>query len=182
MFELLPPQVFDIQYIDLLEKAALATWYAVVEHRDAAVKVSRARVPAATLEEADERKQRMLRVVSYCLPDEAAIIADIQAHLRALVKPGVLDIDNPTLQGACMYSMAPDGDIALGRIPIAPEATQFRTNASILCMASGRGFKYTPLFGRILVDLAVTGSTPYQVDLGDFSTTRAHVFQRVNDR
>ena len=110
------------------------------------------------------------------------IIADIQAHLRTLVQPGILDIDNPSLQGACMYSMAPDGDMVIGRIPIAPEATQFRTNASILCMASGRGFKYTPLFGRILVDLAVTGSTAYEVDLGDFSTTRAHVFQRVNDR
>ncbi|PCC74101.1 Glycine/D-amino acid oxidase [Nannocystis exedens] len=108
------------------------------------------------------------------------LIGDIQAHLRELLQPGVLDIDHPTLEQACLYSMSPDGDMVLGRIPVAPEVEQFWPNAALFCMASGRGFKYTPLFGRVLVDLATTGKTAYQADLSDFSTTRAGIFQRLS--
>lgn len=107
------------------------------------------------------------------------IIADLQKHLAHLFKPGLIDLVDPDPQQACVYSMAPDGDIVLGRIPLAPEATQFRPNAAMLCMASGRGFKYTPVFGRILVDLAVNGATPYQLDLADFSPTRPNLFQKA---
>lgn len=112
------------------------------------------------------------------LPDPR-LIREIQAHLGALLKPGVLDVQNPTLEQACLYSMSPDGDTVLGRIPVAPEVEQFWPNAAMFCMASGRGFKYTPLFGRILVDLATTGKTAYQPDLQDFSPTRAGIFQRA---
>jgi len=112
------------------------------------------------------------------LPDPR-LIREIQAHLGALLKPGVLDVQNPTLEQACLYSMSPDGDMVLGRIPVAPEVEQFWPNAAMFCMASGRGFKYTPLFGRILVDLATTGKTAYQPDLQDFSPTRAGIFQRA---
>ena len=44
-------------------------------------------------------------------------------------------------------------------------------------MASGRGFNYTPVFGRILVDLAINGKTVNDPDLTSFSTTRPHIFQ-----
>jgi hypothetical protein len=81
MFEQLSPRVFDMQHVDGLEKAALATLHTVVEHRDAAVHGSRARVPTDTLEAATTLKQDMLLVVKYHLRDEhhAAIIADIGA-------------------------------------------------------------------------------------------------------
>jgi glycine/D-amino acid oxidase-like deaminating enzyme len=107
------------------------------------------------------------------------IIAAIQARLRTLCAPGVVDIDNPTLAQACPYSMSPDGDLVLGRIPIAPVTPSYWTNASFCCMASGRGFKYTPLFGRILVELAVDGQTSYVGDIQDFSPIRPNIFQRA---
>jgi sarcosine oxidase len=38
---------------------------------------------------------------------------------------------------------------------------------------SGHGFKFVPVVGEILADLAVAGSTPY--DIGIFDPTRAAV-------
>jgi hypothetical protein len=81
MFEQLSPRVFDMRHVDSLEKAALATLHALAEHRDAAVHVSRGRVPPDTLEAATTLKQDMLRLVNYHLRDEhtVAIIADIES-------------------------------------------------------------------------------------------------------
>lgn len=104
------------------------------------------------------------------------IIADLQKHLGELFQPGLLELADPSPRQACLYSIAPDGDLVIGRVPVVPGLAQYRPNASILCMASGRGFKYAPIFGRILVDLAVTGATAYEVDLADFSTIRPQVF------
>ena len=105
------------------------------------------------------------------------IVAAIQAHLRSLCLPGVVDIDGATLVQACPYSMSPDGDLVLGRIPRAPVTPSYWLNASMCCMASGRGFKYTPLFGRILVELAVDGETSYAGDIQDFRPIRPNIFQ-----
>ena len=105
------------------------------------------------------------------------IVAAIQAHLRSLYLPGVVDIEGATLVQACPYSMSPDGDLVLGRIPRAPVTPSYWPNASMCCMASGRGFKYTPLFGRILVELAVDGETSYAGDIQDFRPIRPNIFQ-----
>ena len=43
-------------------------------------------------------------------------------------------------------------------------------NVAIFTGGSGRGFKFTPLLGRILVDLATTGKTYY--DISPFSINR----------
>ena len=40
---------------------------------------------------------------------------------------------------------------------------------------SGRGFKFTPLFGRVLVDLATNGSTYY--DISPFSIDRPGIIK-----
>lgn len=105
------------------------------------------------------------------------IIESIQARLEELFQPSTYDINNPHMEEACFYSMAPDFDMVIGRIPTAPGATSFFDNASMFVMASGRGFKFTPIFGRILVDLAVDGDTPYSGDLTDFSPSRNGIFQ-----
>lgn len=109
-------------------------------------------------------------------PDQK-IISDIQKHLRLLLADGVLDIDHPTLEQACCYSTAPDGDMVIGKIPLKPEVEEFYANASLFCMASGRGFKFTPLWGRVLASLALDGKTAYDSDLVNFRTTRPNIFQ-----
>ncbi len=43
-------------------------------------------------------------------------------------------------------------------------------------MESGRAFKYAPLFGRVLVELAIDGKRPYQSDLDIFSPQREGLF------
>jgi glycine/D-amino acid oxidase-like deaminating enzyme len=107
------------------------------------------------------------------------LVEDITKHLEQLLMPGVLNLEQSFYLQACPYSISPDGDMVIGRIPVAPETEQYWPNASIFCMASGRGFKYTPVFGRILVDLAVDGETAYDKDLTNFSTTRPQVFQEA---
>jgi monomeric sarcosine oxidase len=63
----------------------------------------------------------------------------------------------------CLYTMSPDYQIVLDTVP------GFAGTAVITC-ESGRGFKYTPLFGRILVELATTGKSAY--DISEFKIDR----------
>lgn len=63
----------------------------------------------------------------------------------------------------CLYTMSSDYQMILDQLPGHP-------NVSIFSGDSGRGFKYTPLFGRILVDLATTGQRNY--DISAFSIER----------
>jgi sarcosine oxidase len=51
-------------------------------------------------------------------------------------------------------------------------------NVAIFTGASGRGFKFTPLCGRILVDLATTGKTYY--DISPFSINRPGIITGTN--
>jgi len=110
------------------------------------------------------------------------IITDISTRLSTLFQPNTFNIANPTMEEACFYSMAPDYDMVIGQIPRAPSSTQYYSNASMFVMASGRGFKFTPIFGRILVDLATkNGVTPYAGDLTAFSPSRPGLFQTNTD-
>ena len=63
----------------------------------------------------------------------------------------------------CLYTMSPDYQIILDTLP-------GFAGTAIITGESGRGFKYTPLFGRILVDLATTGKSAY--DIGEFRINR----------
>ncbi|TYC61737.1 FAD-dependent oxidoreductase [Rhodobacterales bacterium] len=113
-------------------------------------------------------------------PYSQAILGEIQNHLNSLFVPGV--IDSSVLsgsQGACNYSMAPDGDMVIGKIPTAPGSQDYWPNAAMFIMASGRGFKFTPLWGRILVDLAVNGTTAYENDIAPFSPSRNGVLETL---
>lgn len=109
-------------------------------------------------------------------PDQK-IIQHIQTYLSQRFAENTFSINNPRQEEACFYSMAPDFDMVIGRIPVAPESTTYFENASMFVMASGRGFKFTPIFGRILADLAITGETAYSGDLDDFSPSRSGIFQ-----
>ncbi len=103
------------------------------------------------------------------------IIEDIKNHLQNRIREGVLDL-TPQLEAACPYSVSPDGEIILSRIPTTPESDNYFPKAAVFCDSSGRSFKFTPLYGRILVDLAVQEKTSYQSLISSFSASRPALF------
>ncbi|NMX60271.1 FAD-dependent oxidoreductase [Pseudomonas sp. WS 5079] len=105
------------------------------------------------------------------------LMEELVAHLDQLIAPNAVDATQYQHAGTCLYSMSPDGKLVIGRIPIAPGQQSFHAGASMCVMESGRAFKYAPLFGRILVELAVDGHTRYQHDLDVFSSTRDGLFE-----
>lgn len=58
----------------------------------------------------------------------------------------------------CLYTMTPDEHFIIGPHPRVPSCT-------IACGFSGHGFKFAPVVGEILADLATTGSTRHPVAL-----------------
>lgn len=79
------------------------------------------------------------------LLDEAAIRAAVADHLPAA---------NGKLNAAttCLYTMAPDGDFLIDHLPSEPRVI-------VASPCSGHGFKFAPLIGDIVAELATTGAT-----------------------
>ncbi len=77
----------------------------------------------------------------------------------------------PAQASTCLYTMTPDAQMILDRLP-------GYHNISIFTGGSGRGFKFTPLFGRILVELATSGKTYY--DISPFSITRSGIIKSAS--
>jgi sarcosine oxidase len=88
--------------------------------------------------------------------DEAAIRAGIAEHLPAA---------NGVLLGAstCLYTMTPDGDFVIDRLPGAPQVV-------VVSPCSGHGFKFAPVIGEIAADLALDGATRH--DISRFTLAR----------
>jgi sarcosine oxidase len=88
--------------------------------------------------------------------DEALIRAAVADHLPAA---------NGPLKAAetCLYTMTPDGHFLIDRLPGAP-------NIIVASPCSGHGFKFAPVIGEILADLATTGTTAH--DIARFSLRR----------
>jgi sarcosine oxidase len=86
-----------------------------------------------------------------------AEVDDMAAHLRDVV---------PTLPGRflraapCMYTVTPDHHFVIARHPEHERVT-------VACGFSGHGFKFVPVVGEILADLATTGTTQHSIDLFD---------------
>jgi len=82
---------------------------------------------------------------------------------------GALAAHVPSANGAlldaqtCRYTMTPDGDFILDRLPGAPAVI-------VASPCSGHGFKFAPVIGEILADLAISGATRH--DIGRFSLAR----------
>jgi sarcosine oxidase len=88
--------------------------------------------------------------------DEAAIRAVANAHL-----PGA---DGRLVAAkTCLYTMTPDGDFILDRAPDHPQII-------VASPCSGHGFKFAPVIGEILADLAISGTTVH--DISRFSLAR----------
>ncbi|MFL6795969.1 MAG: N-methyl-L-tryptophan oxidase [Xanthobacteraceae bacterium] len=56
----------------------------------------------------------------------------------------------------CLYTMAPDGDFVIDQLPDAPHVL-------IASPCSGHGFKFAPVIGEALAELATTGSTRHDI-------------------
>src|SRR5262249_37733020 len=56
----------------------------------------------------------------------------------------------------CLYTMAPDGDFIIDRVPGA-------ANVIVASPCSGHGFKFAPVIGEILADLALMGTTSHDI-------------------
>ncbi|GGX87663.1 N-methyl-L-tryptophan oxidase [Streptomyces fructofermentans] len=73
----------------------------------------------------------------------------------------------PTLPGrflkaaTCMYSNTPDEHFVIARHPAHPESV------TVACGFSGHGFKFVPVVGEILADLALNGTTEHPIGLFD---------------
>ncbi|HWL95617.1 MAG TPA: N-methyl-L-tryptophan oxidase [Phycisphaerae bacterium] len=88
--------------------------------------------------------------------DEADVRGYIRAHL-----PGA---DGPLIDGkVCLYTNSPDDHFIIDRHPNYP-------NVLIAGGFSGHGFKFAPVVGSILADLAIEGSTRHLIDF--FSINR----------
>lgn len=88
--------------------------------------------------------------------DEKILRAALAAHLPAA--NGAL-----TETATCRYTMTTDGDFILDRLPGAPQII-------VASPCSGHGFKFAPVIGEILADLATSGETRH--DISRFSLAR----------
>jgi sarcosine oxidase len=81
--------------------------------------------------------------------DEALIRAALATHLPAA---------NGRMIAAktCLYTMTPDGDFIIDRLPGA-------TQIVVASPCSGHGFKFAPVIGEILADLATKGGTGHDI-------------------
>ena len=80
---------------------------------------------------------------------------------EALIRPALaecLPAANGRLVQAktCLYTMTPDGDFLIDRLPGAPQIV-------VASPCSGHGFKFAPVIGEILADLATHGATHHDI-------------------
>ena len=81
----------------------------------------------------------------------------LAAHLPGALGP-------PILTKTCLYTLTPDRDFVVDRVPGAPGV--------VVSLGAGHGFKYASVLGRVLAELALDGSTPSSGELGAFRIDR----------
>jgi sarcosine oxidase len=92
--------------------------------------------------------------------DEAAFarVRDfLAAHLPGAVGP-------PIYTKTCLYTLTPDRDFVVDRLPDAPGV--------VVGLGAAHGFKYASVLGRILAEMALDGATPSAGELGAFRIDR----------
>ena len=83
------------------------------------------------------------------------------AEMRDRVAQVLPALDGPCLHSAtCMYSNTPDEHFVIARHPDSE-------NITVACGFSGHGFKFVPIVGEILADLAIDGVTGHPISLFD---------------
>lgn len=92
----------------------------------------------------------------------------VSAHDEGLIRDFLADHlpeGNAPLAAAttCLYTMTPDGDFILDRLPGAPQVI-------VASPCSGHGFKFAPVIGDIIAELVMDGAT--RRDIARFSLAR----------
>ncbi|MEU9339263.1 N-methyl-L-tryptophan oxidase [Streptomyces sp. NPDC048290] len=86
---------------------------------------------------------------------------EIQA-MAAYMADRIPDLAGRFVRAAtCMYSTTPDEHFVIARHPLHPESV------TVACGFSGHGFKFVPVVGEILADLALGGATRHPIGLFD---------------
>ena len=89
--------------------------------------------------------------------------------------PDVTWSDNIIENSTCLATNVPDGGFVLDFAP----ASIVPHHEDIIIFAAGWGFKFVPFFGKILADLAVKGSTSYNITA--FSINRPGILKYTNN-
>ena len=92
--------------------------------------------------------------------DEAAF-ARVEAFMAAHL-PGALG--PPILTRTCLYTLTPDRDFVVDRLPDAPGVA--------VVLGAAHGFKYASVLGRIVAELVIDGSTPSAPEIEGFRVDR----------
>ncbi|MGK2869675.1 MAG: N-methyl-L-tryptophan oxidase [Mycobacterium sp.] len=98
-----------------------------------------------------------------CTPDtiDRTVYPQEIDEMRARTTDLIPALTGPAVHSAtCMYSNTPDEHFVITR------PKQF-TNVTVACGFSGHGFKFVPVVGEVLADLATTGTTGHPIGLFD---------------
>jgi sarcosine oxidase len=83
-------------------------------------------------------------------------------EVRAAVEPVMPGVAHRHVRSvACWYAMTPDEAFVLGAMPGSAGAV------TVACGFSGHGFKFAPVVGEVLADLATTGSSRFDLAMFD---------------
>jgi sarcosine oxidase len=92
--------------------------------------------------------------------DEAAhdrLVAFMAAHLPGALGPAIYT-------KTCLYTLTPDRDFVLDRVPDAPNV--------LVALGAAHGYKFASVLGRILAELAVDGATLSSGEIERFAIDR----------
>jgi len=92
--------------------------------------------------------------------DEAAF-SRVEAFMTRYL-PGA--VGPPIYTKTCLYTLTPDRDFVVDRLPDQPAVT--------VALGAAHGFKYASVLGRILAELSIDGATPSAPDLDQFRIDR----------
>ena len=89
----------------------------------------------------------------------------ISARVRTFVDDHLPDAGGAEISTkTCLYTLTPERDFVIDRLPEAPGV--------IVGLGAAHGFKYASVIGRILVELALDGSSPSDGEIGAFRIDR----------
>jgi sarcosine oxidase len=95
---------------------------------------------------------------------DRTVSADDEALIRGVLAGHIPAANGPLLAAkTCLYTMTPDSDFIIDRMPDA-------RNVIVASPCSGHGFKFAPVIGEILADLALNDAT--QHDISRFGLAR----------